>query len=103
RSRQMWKVSLSWVKSLPTASPAETPATSPTPTPSASPRHKRKASPTAQPFESPSATATPAESPSATPPPPSPIPKRGAPNASLSPEQIKGFENYPENVKKLLG
>ena len=24
------------------------------------------------------------------------------PNASLSPEQIKGFENYPENVKKLL-
>jgi cell wall-associated NlpC family hydrolase len=41
--------------------------------------------------ESPSQTA----SPSAT-------PKRGAPNASLSPEQIKGFENYPENVKKFL-
>src|SRR5256714_5409889 len=90
-------------KSSPTASPAETPATSPTPAPSTSPRHKRKASPTAQPFESPSATATPAESPSATPPPPSSTPKRGAPNASLSPEQIKGFENYPENVKKLLG
>src|SRR5256714_1737090 len=91
-------------KSSPTASPAETPATSPTPTPSTSPRHKRKASPTAQPFESPSVTATPAESPSATPPPPSPLPtpKRGAPNASLSPEQIKGFENYPENVKKFL-
>jgi peptidoglycan DL-endopeptidase CwlO len=33
---------------------------------------------------------------------PSPSAKHGAPNASLSPEQIKGFENYPANVQKLL-
>jgi hypothetical protein len=38
------------------------------------------------------------------PPPPSPSPsqKRGAPNATLLPNQIKGFENYPLKVQKLL-
>src|SRR5437870_4300241 len=44
------------------------------------------------------------KSPTPTPqaPTPSPSAKHGAPNASLSPEQIKGFENYPANVQKLL-
>ena len=59
-----------------------------------------------QPFETPSPSEspspTPAESPSQSAS-PSATPRRGAPNASLSPEQIKGFDNYPENVKKFLG
>ena len=45
----------------------------------------------------PTPTATPAESPSPTPP-----KKHGAPNATLSPDQIKGFDNYPPKVQKLL-
>src|SRR5205807_8691375 len=77
----------------------------PTPSPTCSPRRKRRWTP--PPFDSASATATPAESPTSTPPAPSvspsPLPLRGALNASLSPAQIKGFANYPENVKKLLG
>src|SRR5437588_721933 len=57
-----------------------------------------------EPVQSPSPSPTPAESPTPTPqaPTPSPSAKHGAPNASLSPEQIKGFENYPANVQKLL-
>jgi peptidoglycan DL-endopeptidase CwlO len=33
---------------------------------------------------------------------PSPQKKHGAPNATLSPEQIKGFDNYPPKVQKVL-
>src|ERR1700719_1309132 len=90
-------------KPSPSASPTETP--SPTPAPSASPHRKKKGSPTTQPFEPPSPSEspspTPAESPSQSAS-PSVTPRRGATNASLSPEQIKGFESYPENVKKFL-
>jgi peptidoglycan DL-endopeptidase CwlO len=84
-------------KSSPTPTPEESPAESVSPTPSASgsPHRKKKSSPAASPSETPA--------PSQTPEAPVPSPQRGAPNASLSPEQIKGFENYPENVKKLLG
>jgi cell wall-associated NlpC family hydrolase len=57
--------------------------------PSASPHRKKKTSPTPEPFE------TPEES-------PPPSKKHGAPNATLSPDQIKGFENYPTDVQKLL-
>src|SRR5437016_335773 len=79
----------------------------PTPTPSASPHRKKRSSPSPQPFETPSAspsetpmptpTATPAGSPSPTPP-----KKHGAPNATLLPDQIKGFDNYPPKVQQLL-
>src|SRR5437588_6896895 len=114
-------------KKSPTPSPTAKPTGSPTPTakksatpakeespsvsrkktrvsPTASPRRKKRTSPTPEPFESPSPSPTPAESPTPTPqaPTPSPSAKHGAPNASLSPEQIKGFENYPANVQKLL-
>ena len=44
--------------------------------------------------ETPSPTAAPLESPSPK--------KRGAPNATLAPDQIKGFDSYPPNVQKLL-
>jgi cell wall-associated NlpC family hydrolase len=62
-----------------------------------------------QPFEtpagSPSASETPSASPTATPelsPSPTPPKKHGAPNATLSPDQIKGFDNYPPKVQKVL-
>jgi cell wall-associated NlpC family hydrolase len=53
-------------------------------------------------------TASPITAPEKSPkrPPESPSPaglkKRGAPNATLSPAAIKGFEDYPANVQKLL-
>ena len=47
-------------------------------------------SPTEMPSPSPSATATPEKT------------KRNAPNATLSPEAIRGFENYPPKVQQLV-
>lgn len=106
---------LSKKKQTPSAteeSPSPTPkkkkrSPTPTPSPSAFPHRKKRSSPSPQPFETPSAspsetpmptpTATPAESRSPTPP-----KKQGAPNATLSPDEIKGFDNYPPKVQKLL-
>jgi cell wall-associated NlpC family hydrolase len=61
---------------------------------------------------SPSSTATVTPSPSAVPessptkapelPSPAGLKKRGAPNATLTPDAIKGFEDYPAKVQKLL-
>jgi peptidoglycan DL-endopeptidase CwlO len=83
-------------KTSPTATPTET--ETPTPSASGSPhRKKKKTSPTPEESESPTATPAPTESPSKT-----TAPKRGAPNATLMPNQIKGFENYPLKVQKLL-
>ncbi len=78
--------------------------TSPTPSPSASPKRKKKSSPSPQPFETPSASPseTPSPSPTATPEESASPKKRGAPNATLAPDQIKGFDNYPPKVQKLL-
>jgi cell wall-associated NlpC family hydrolase len=92
----------------PTASPKQKKAS---PTPSPSPTLKRKSkrkkaspSPTASPeetpwpspTETPEATATPSASA-----PPTPE-KKGAPNASLSPEEIADFDTYPAKVRKLI-
>jgi peptidoglycan DL-endopeptidase CwlO len=75
----------------------------PTPTPTGSPRHKKKGSPTPEPFETPEGSTSPAPSPQESPPPPpTSTPKLHAPNATLLPNQIKGFENYPLKVQKLL-
>ena len=72
------------------------------PSPSASPsaKRKKKSSPTPEPSETPPPTETPSPSstPSATP----EKTKRGAPNATLSPEAINGFEKYPPKVQRLL-
>ena len=76
-----------------------------TPSPSPSPHRKRKSSPSPQPFETPtSPSATPLPTPTATPQesPASPSKKHGAPNATLAPDAIKGFDNYPPKVQKLL-
>jgi cell wall-associated NlpC family hydrolase len=105
------KASSSREKISPTPSPTPSPSPrkkksspTPTPTPTPSPHRKKKVSPSPQPFETPSPT--PGETPSPAPTPePSPSPgqkKQGAPNATLLPNQIKGFENYPLKVQKVL-
>jgi cell wall-associated NlpC family hydrolase len=101
--------------------PAETPEataspkkkkTSPTPEPDSSPspsakKKKRKPSPSPTPTES----STPSSSPSATPedgetPKPtasaSPTPKKKGAPATISASQISSYENYPENVRKIV-
>jgi cell wall-associated NlpC family hydrolase len=92
---------------IPSSTPSPSPKkkrASPTPTPTPLPQPKKKVSPSPQPFEAPSPT--PGETPSPSPTPePSFSPgqkKRGAPNATLLPNQIKSFENYPLKVQKLL-
>ena len=72
------------------------------PSPSATPsaKRKKKPSPTPEPSETPSPTEIP--SPSSTPTATPEKTKRGAPNATLLPEAISGFENYPPKVQRLL-
>src|SRR5207248_2596212 len=66
---------------------------------------KKKTSPTPEPSETPTpspirnATAEPSTVASAA---PSPAKKQHAPNATLTPDAIKGFDSYPANVQKLL-
>src|SRR2546430_6415751 len=92
-------------KESPSPSPISSPkkkSVSPSPSASPSSKAKKKSSPKPEPSETP-------------PPPPTPTPslsttatatpekgKRGAPNATLSPEAITGFENYPPKVQQLL-
>jgi cell wall-associated NlpC family hydrolase len=97
-----------------------TKSATPSPSPTARPRHK-KASPTPSPTTtpktkskrkrgSPTPTATPEESPVSSPtetPSPSRSPhpgaeKKGAPNATLSPDEIVGYESYPPRVRQIL-
>src|ERR1700730_3497858 len=104
-------------KELPTPSvapPIEKKKPSATASPSASPRRRKKPSPTPTPSELPSTSTTPSvtPSPSAAPessptkapesPSPPRLKKRGAPNATLTPDAIKGFEDYPASVQRLL-
>src|SRR6267154_1142119 len=83
-----------------------------TPTPTPTPHKRRKSATVKKESPSPSPTSEPSETP---PPSPTPTPslsstatatpekgKRGAPNATLSPEAISGFENYPPKVQQLL-
>lgn len=72
------------------------------PSPSATPsaKRKKKSSPTPEPSETPSPTEIP--SPSSTPIATPEKTKRGAPNATLLPEAISDFENYPPKVQRLL-
>ena len=105
-------------KTTPSPSPSVSPKakkSSPTPSPSPSPaaRSKRKKkSPTPEPSvsRSPSATATPEEtttpSPTETPQPtptPAQIPgKKGAPNATISPGEISGYDSHPPKVRQII-
>src|SRR5256712_9509546 len=85
----------------PSSSPKKK-SVSPSPSASPSSKAKKKSSPTPEPSETPppSPIPTPSPSPTATATPEKG--KRGAPNATLSPEAISGFENYPPKVQQLL-
>jgi peptidoglycan DL-endopeptidase CwlO len=86
-------------KATPTPSPTASPRhkkTSPTPSPSPTPetkgKHERK-SPT------PSLEETPAPTPTET---PHAGAKKGAPDVTLSPDEIAGYDNYPARVRQIL-
>jgi peptidoglycan DL-endopeptidase CwlO len=93
-------------KPTPTPSPEASPKrkkASPSPSPTPTPKSKskrKKASPTPTPSESPSATETPSASPAETPEPARG--KKGWPNASLSPDQIAGYDSDPTKVRQIL-
>src|SRR6266545_4899229 len=71
----------------------------PSPSPTAPPRHK-KTSPTPSPEEAPSPSPTETPSPSRSPHPGAE--KKGAPDVTLSPDEIAGYENYPARVRQIL-
>src|SRR6476661_184667 len=84
----------------PTAAPKSKKAS---PTPSPTPRSKskrKKASPTPTPGESPSETETPSASPAESP--EAGRGKKGAPNVSLSPDEIVDYGNYRPTVRQIL-
>ena len=95
-------------KASPTPSPTASPRrkkASPTPSPTATPKTKskrKKASPTptSTPEESPIPSPTETPSPSRSPRPGAE--KRGAPNATLSPAEIEGFDGDPPKVRQIL-
>ncbi|CAN5404041.1 hypothetical protein BH20VER3_BH20VER3_01300 [soil metagenome] len=102
-------------KASPTPDEEETPKAkrrkpSPTPTPEdkETPRSKKKSSPTPSPSRSPSETPSPTPEASPTPSPdetptPSPSPSPAEKVATVVPEEIEGFTENPEPVRKLLG
>ncbi|MGA7276218.1 MAG: hypothetical protein WBX14_15335, partial [Candidatus Udaeobacter sp.] len=95
-------------KASPTPSPTASPKKkkiSPSPSPTATPKSKSKrkkanASPTPAAEETPSPT--PAETPAPSPPQPSARGKKGAPNVSLSSDEIVDYESYPTKVRQIL-
>jgi peptidoglycan DL-endopeptidase CwlO len=101
-------------KSTPTPSPTASPKrkkTSPTPSPTPTPEKKakrKKTSPSPTPGASPTATATPSptETPEATATPSATAKpgaqRKGAPNVTVPPEEIAGFDTYPAKVRQLL-
>jgi peptidoglycan DL-endopeptidase CwlO len=88
----------------PTASPKRKKA-SPTPSPSPTPKKKskrKKASPSRTPAPEETPSPTPAETPLPSPSPrPSPE-KKVAPNVTLLPDQIAGYDDYPPEVRQIL-
>ena len=99
-------------KATPTPSPAASPKkkkVSPTASPSPTPKGKskrKKASPTPTPTESPTATETPSPSPAEKPTPSPPERpahgKKGAPNVSLSPDEIADYDANPPKVRQII-
>jgi len=86
----------------PTASPKHkrvSPTPSPTETPTGKRKHKRN-SPTPSPEETPSPSPTETPSPSRSPRPNGEA--KGAPNVTLLPDQIEGFDTYPPEVRRIL-
>jgi peptidoglycan DL-endopeptidase CwlO len=89
-------------KPTPSPSPTNSPKhkkVSPTPSPSPTPRKHKKKSPTPSPEETPSPGPTETPSPSRS---PHPAEKKGAPNVTLSPDEIAGYDSYPPKVRQIL-
>jgi cell wall-associated NlpC family hydrolase len=88
----------------PTASPKRkkiSPTPSPSPTPKTKSKRKRASpTPTLTPEESPVPSPTETPSPSRSPHPGAE--KKGAPNVTLSPDEITGYEDYPARVRQIL-
>ena len=82
-----------------TASPRHK-KTSPTPSPSPTPQKHKKKSPTPSPEETPSPGPTETPGPSRSPHPGAE--KKGAPNVTLSPDEIAGYDSYPPKVRQIL-
>jgi cell wall-associated NlpC family hydrolase len=86
----------------PTASPRHkkiSPTPSPSPTAETKRKHKKK-SPTPSPEETPSPSPTETPSPSRSPQPGAE--KRGAPNVTLPPDEVSGYDGYPSRVRQIL-
>jgi len=91
-------------KASPTASPRRkktSPTPSPSPTPKTKSKHKKGSpTPTATPEESP--VPSPTETPSPSRSPHLATEKRGAPNVTLSPDEIADYDGYPPKVRQIL-
>jgi len=88
-------------KPTPSPSPTNSPKHKkvlPTPSPSPTPRKHKKKSPTPSPEEKASPGPTETPSPSQSPHPQ----KKGAPNVTLSPDEIAGYDSYPPKVRQIL-
>ena len=83
----------------PTASPRHK-KTSPTPSPTPTARKPKKKSPTPSPEETPVPTPSETASPSRSP--HSGAERKGAPDATLSPDEIVGYNDYPAKVRQIL-
>ena len=90
-------------KPTPSPSPTNSPKhkkVSPTPSSSPTPRKHKKKSPTPSPEETPSPGPTETPSPSRSP--HAGVEKKGAPNVTLSPDEIAGYDSYPPKVREIL-
>src|SRR4030095_9419841 len=90
-------------KASPTPSPTASPKhkkISPHPSPTPTPRKHKKKSPTPSPEKTASPSPTETPSPSRSPHPGAE--KKGAPNVTLSPDEITGYEDYPAKVRQIL-
>lgn len=88
-------------KPTPSPTPTDSPKhkkTSPTPSSSPTPRKHKKKSPTPSPEETPSPGPTETPSPSQSP----HAQKKGAPNVTLSPDEIIDYDSYPPKVRQIL-
>jgi peptidoglycan DL-endopeptidase CwlO len=95
-------------KATPSPSPTASPKhkkISPTPSPSATPKTKSKrkrASPTPTPTPEESPIPSPTETPSPSRPAHPAAEKKTAPNVTLSPDEISGYDGYPSKVRQII-
>ncbi len=88
----------------PTATPKKKEKSTPEPSPTSTPKKKKKKkSPTPTPTETPTATPSPSETPTPTPEEsPSASPEKKSVVATVSPNEIKGYDNNPPEIRKVL-